>query len=143
MAVRTDITVDWNSSPRIIEVDIASSSVFLQDLYDTLVQLEYFPSPGVDVYSEPSLFFHDQTTGKQQLPSGNLNAITLALQNARLKFADRLGPSWVTCLITGGNLLAFEEDGTPLDAIEPAAYVTVDRASASEATLLDNYGRIK
>lgn len=83
MAFRSDITIDWTRSPRIITVLAPSTSLTIQDLYDTLRQNED------DVYNTP----YDEIVsagGKEDLEGGAFVAVTLSLLNALLRFEARL-----------------------------------------------------
>lgn len=131
MAVRTDVTVDWSVSPRIITVASPSTEITIQDLVDTCRSLED------DLYnmSFPHLI---DAAGKEPLGGGTLVGITATLLDAKVKFEDRPGPTYVVCDISGGNLVAYD---TVLDSffnpVEPSAYVTVTKTSSSSATLQD------
>lgn len=134
MTVRNDISVDFNVSPRIITVAAPSTEITIQDLHDTLRTIED------DVWN---MSFRKliNSFGKQPLGGGVLVGITSELQNAKLKFADRSGPSWIICTISGGNLVAVDADGVEMDPVEPSAYVNVVRASSSSATLINDLSK--
>jgi hypothetical protein len=92
MAERTDITVDWAESPRLIEVADPSAEVVLQDLHDTLradTGVDYAESD-LDNLDEPYLI---DSAGKEALGGGVLVGITSTLQNAQLAFESRLTPT--------------------------------------------------
>jgi hypothetical protein len=40
MAVRTDLSVDWEASPRIITIADTSTNITIQDLHDTVTSIE-------------------------------------------------------------------------------------------------------
>lgn len=130
MAVRTDIySIDWNQSPRIINIDISITEANAQDLYDTCKFLEQLPS-GMD---------EDQICdagGWEPLGGGKFVGITVSLFNARYKFADRTGPEWVICNMAGGNVVGFEDQTkqATLYPREPSSFVSADRTASSAAT---------
>ena len=98
MAFRADIRIDWTTSPRIITVAAPSTSLLIQDLVDTLRTLEaYF-----DNLDNTHIL---DAAGKQPLGT-LLNPITVKLRDALLSFEARLGPAWVNCVVTSGNLVA-------------------------------------
>mgnify|MGYP001828987768 CR=1 FL=1 len=131
MTIRTDVTVDWSLSPRIITVLAPSTAINIQDLHDTLVELEGRWS-GID---EPRIV---STAGKEFLAVGVSVGLTMTLLNAKLAFEARPGPSFVQCNVDGGNLVAVDVDGTtPIDPIQTTAYTQVVKTSSSSATLLD------
>ena len=130
MAIRTDIfSVDWSVSPRLIWIDIAQTEVSAQDLYDTCKHLEALPS-GMD---EPPLC---DAGGWEPLGLGVFVGITVSLFNALYAFADRPGPEWVICNMTGGNVAGFEDDTREVEIYPryPTAYVSADRTASSSAT---------
>lgn len=132
MAIRTDIySIDWSVSPRIINIDISITEANAQDLYDTCKHLEALPN-GID---EEAIC---DAGGWEPLDeAGNFVVITVSLYNAKYKFADRPGPDWVICNMSGGNIVAFT-DNTKTTVIyprEPSSYVSADRSSSSSGTL--------
>jgi len=75
--------------------------------------------------------------GKEPLGGGVSVGITATLQNAVVAFEGRPGPDWVLCTISGGNLVAVDENDAEIDPRQPTAFVTIDRTSSSSATLAD------
>lgn len=82
MAFRTDVSVDWSTSPRIITVAAPSTEITIQDLVDTCRELEQQS--------------HNMTyarlisaAGKESLGGGVLVGITATLQNAVVAFEVR------------------------------------------------------
>ena len=86
MAVRTDLTVDWDISPRIIRVAAPSTELTLQDLLDTVRDLE----DEIRGMAEPRLIDAD---GKAEVGTGRLTGITATLQNAQVQFEGRTTPA--------------------------------------------------
>ena len=84
MTIRTDVTVDWEKSPRLIEVAAPSTSLNAQDASDTLRSLEHKPNPGFDVFSHDYIVEAD---GKNPLPGGDEVGITLTYQDGQIAFA--------------------------------------------------------
>ena len=56
--------------------------------------------------------------------------------NWKLKFEDRPGPDWVDCSVTGGNLVAVDGAGQPMNPIHPSTYVTVTVVKAVSAAIV-------
>ena len=136
MAIRTDIyTIDWDSSPRIIWIDISVTIGNVQDLYDTIKYYEAVTT-GMD---DDRL---GDAGGKEEIDSdaGVSNTITVSLFNTVYAFADRPGPSWVVCNMKGGNIVAFTDEtrATPLYPRKPTAYVSADRSASSSGTLIES-----
>lgn len=90
MSVRTDVTVNFNLSPRIITVAAPSTEITQQDLLDTLRDIEDSLPAGM---SYAKLI---DASGKEDLGGGTLVGITTQLQNAQVYFAAR-----TTALDTG------------------------------------------
>ena len=88
MAVRSDITVNWNLSPRVITVQAPSTEVTIQDLHDTLRDLEDEPLE-MTYGSTASTGSIIETAGKESLGGGVSVGLTATLRNARLAFEAR------------------------------------------------------
>lgn len=82
MTVRSDIVVDFTVSPRIVTVLSPSTEITIQDLHDTLREIED------DIWNlkEPRLV---DSAGKEALGGGVLVGITSELQDAQLAFEAR------------------------------------------------------
>ena len=125
--MRNDIVIDWNESYRIIEVVGSSTTLNLQDLYDTL-RYEAAQTSAMD---------NDEIvegSGKEALSTTTSVGLTVKLLNARVKFEDKLVPT--ICIIEGGNLVAVDEYGVSMSPVEFSYNVIIDRASSSSATLV-------
>jgi hypothetical protein len=129
MTIRTDISVDWEASPRVITIAEPSTEITLQDLVDTCRYLEN----DMDSMDDPPLI---AAAGKEALGGGVSVAITASLQNAVLAFEARPGPTWTICNVRGGNLVAVDSLGDPLFPIKSTAFVQVVMAASSSATLV-------
>lgn len=128
MAIRTDFTYDMESSPRIITVAAPSTEVTIQDLHDTIVSFE----DSIEGGQYPRLI---QSSGKEDLGGGVLVGVTSTLQNAKLAFEARGGPAYTQCRVSGGNIVAVDDVGATIPAIEPTAFTQVIIANSSSATL--------
>lgn len=129
MTIRTDVSIDWDSSPRVLTVLSPSDEITIQDLVDTLRNFEDSPDGiGFDRLVDAA--------GKEFLGGTTYVGITATLQNCVIAFQARGGPSWVLCTISGGNLVAVDSVGSNIDPRTPTAYVSVDRAASSSATIL-------
>jgi len=131
MTYRSDVTIDWSVSPRIIEVASPSTEITIQDLYDTLRTLE---AAAVSIDDSEIV----SGAGKENLGGGVLVGLTITLLNAQLSFEARIGPSFTLCKVSGGNLVAVDSVGADMDAIYPTDYVTVSLALSSSATLIQS-----
>jgi hypothetical protein len=98
MAVRDDVNVNFNTSPRIITIAAPSTSITLQDLVDTLRQIE------ADQMSMDDAHLID-ASGKEDLTGGVFVGITGELQNAQLQFEGRLTS------VTSGTVTTTDTDG--------------------------------
>lgn len=131
MAFRDDVTVQWNLSPRIIRVAAPSTEISLQDLHDTLAELEAHPENMV----YPRII---ESTGKQTLGAGVFVGITSTLLDARLAFEAR---KQVT---SSGTITTSDVDGRTLidvsasfitDGVQPGAWI-VNRTDNSRCSVL-------
>ena len=132
MSFRSDITVDWAQSPRIIRVAAPSTEVVIQDLHDTLRRKEAQPWEGLPF---PKII---DTFGKQELGGGVLVGLTAVLYNARLSFESRrtsIETGTITTPDANGITLI---DSTALfitSGVMPGAWV-VNMTDGSVATVL-------
>lgn len=134
MAIRNDLTVTWSASPRIITVDAPSTSITIQDLYDSCKFLEATQG-GMD---DPVLI---DAAGKESLGGGVFVGLTATLQNALLAFEARPGANYVQCEVSGGNLVAIDDLGTYQDTpIQPTSFTQVVTTNSSSATLITGEG---
>ena len=125
--------VNWAASPRIITIAASEAglTVTAQDLVDTLRQIE----------DEPENLAYDHlldAAGKQVLGVGVAVGITVILQNAKIKFADRSPPTYVQCSVTGGNLVAVDANGASMSPIEPSAYTQVMTQASTSPSIAEN-----
>ena len=132
MTIRSDITVNWDVSPRVITVASGSSEITIQDLHDTCRYLE----------SQQNAVDNDyliDSAGKEFLGGTTYVGLTATLNNAVLAFEARPGPEWVLCQILGGNLVAIDNAEPPnnIDPRKPTAYTSVDRTASASATLTE------
>lgn len=134
MTIRSDLTIDWEVSPRIITVASGSNTISIQDLIDTCMYECALPANmDDDILLESS--------GKEYLVAdGSVKVgLTVTLNNAQIAFEARPGPDWVLCIIDGGNVVAVEDiyaqPRVYFDPRKPTAYVSVDRTASSSATL--------
>ena len=74
-----------------------------------------------------------EAAGKQVLSATSQVGVTLTLKNWKIFFGDRGSP--IVCSITGGNLVAVDENGYPMSPIEPSDNVTVMVSQSSSATI--------
>ena len=130
MTIRNDISIDWNVSPRIIQVaknGVESTKLTVQDLYDTL-RNKSASNEGID---KPEIV---DGSGKEDLGSGTSVGLTIKLFNSKVKFEDRTSPT--ECEIYGGNLVAVDGNGYSMSPIQYATNVTVSYAKSSSSTLM-------
>lgn len=130
MSVIAGVTVDFIANPRVITIPAPLLEVSIQDLHDTVRNLEDEPSS----MQYPHLI---DSAGKEDLGSGKAVGITATLQNARLAFEARLGPAFEQCIVTGGNLVAKDENGDTINPVEPTSFTQVVIEKSSSPTSLD------
>lgn len=128
MTVRTDLIVDWSLSPRVITVEAPSTEITIQDLHHTCRWLEAEP---VAMDNKPLI----DSSGLEALGGGTSVGITSTLQNALVAFEARPGLSYIQCSISGGNVVAIDNDGTYFKTpIHPTAFTQVVITASSSAT---------
>lgn len=99
MAVRTDITIDYSSSPRVIALPATVTAITVEDLIDTLEYNYAFNTSEAKTHTI--------------LPTvGALVGNTLLLHNTVVEFRGHTGPDTQQCIIQGGQLVA--ETGLPI-----------------------------
>lgn len=136
MSVRTDVTVDWNVNPRIIEVASPSTTISCQDLVDTLRSQEWW----LVNLRYPKLLA-ELTSGKVGLGTGGkLTGITCVLEDALLQFEARGGPSYEQCQVTDGNFAAIDDMGVNVNPVSPTAFTQVVIELDTSAALIPNSG---
>lgn len=129
MAVRGDIWVDWDVSPRVIWIQSPSVELTIQDLVDTCRELEADPI-------NMAYDFLISAAGKDTLAVGVVVGITATLQNAVVAFENRPGPAFVRCVVRDGNLLAIDALGDPLEPIKVTDYTQVKVILSASATIV-------
>ena len=131
MAIRNDITFNWESSPRQITVDAPSIEFTMQDILDTLRHNEALDT-NID---NPSIVIG---SGKVVLDDqGNAVGLTVQLINATIGFEVRSGPTWIECNLLGGNLSGLEADESTVTTIvtHNNPYVNINKTSSVSATI--------
>lgn len=99
MSIRTDVTINWELSPRLIEIAEGSIELTAQDSADTLRSLEHIPNPGFDVFSHDYIL---EAAGKDDLGGGTSVGITLTYQDGQVAFA-RTGSRGTGTVTTGST----------------------------------------
>lgn len=102
---------------------------------DTSLDIQYLVNQTRDTEDElwPAMPYSKilDAFGKQALGGGTFVGITvMLLGNWKIRFEARPGPDTVSCIVSGGNLVA--ESGNP---IAPSAYTTVSLAQSSSPTI--------
>jgi len=129
MAIRSDFSINFDVSPRIITVASPSIEVTVQDLHDTCRSLE----SDATAMDNPSLI---SSSGLEQLGGGVKVGLTATLQNTLLAFEARSGPSYTQCSVSGGNVIAIDDIGAVFTTpISPTAFTQVVVTASSSATL--------
>jgi len=131
MAIRSDVTVDWNVSPRIITVLAPSVTITLQDLHDTLIDFE--DEPAAMTY-EPLI----RSEGKADLGGGVLTGITSTLLNSKLAFEARktfVSTGTATTTDATGKILTDSGATFIADGVEPGAWI-INQTTGEIASVL-------
>lgn len=125
--IRSDISVDWAASPRIVVVTSSADNISIQDFYDTLRNI----AAKEEAIDEDEIV---DAGGKE----GGLVAVTMMLYNALIKFKNTGIPR--TCRVSGGNLFAVDVNGNDMFPIAYNDNVTVGYAQSTSASLIQGSG---
>jgi len=107
-------------------VDAPSVFLDIQDLIDTVRDWEDDPIN----MSEPQMI---DAAGKDDLGAGLLVRVTAILLDAKVAFEALGGPSYTICRIEGGNLVALDTAGSPIDPVQTTAFTQVLRTATSSS----------
>ena len=119
-------TFSFNKITRVITISLPDTEVTIQQLLNAIRDWE-------DELGNMEVARVTDASGKEDLGGGLSVGITLKLLNWKVKFADRSGPAYIDCQVSGGNLVALDANNQPMNPIQPAAYVTVIVAKAVSA----------
>jgi len=123
------MTLLFNRASKIIEIPIADNEVYIQTLVNEIRDYE-------DELSVIDLKQMLNAYGKQPLGGGVTVGITAELLDGwKIKFADRPGPDYIQCSVSGGNLIAYDENGYQQFPIAPSNYVFASITASSSATI--------
>jgi hypothetical protein len=125
-------TFDFRPIDKVVFVELPDSTVSVQEVYDSCV--EWLAAPeNLDTSNFVS------AEGKADLGGGEQTGVTLIFfDDWRLQFADRGGPSWENCYVTGGNFVATNIYGN--DPIKPGAYVNTQIRQSQSPTIVEVAG---
>ena len=99
MAINSSLSINYNTSPRLVNVASPEVELTCQDLYDTLQYLQ----AGLGGMDEPPIVL---ASGKEELGGGVRVGLTVTLLDALVQFDARTEPT--TCKVDGGNLVSFD-----------------------------------
>lgn len=128
--IRGDITVNWDTSPRIVLVSAPSTDLVIQDLVDTIRSMEAEQQNMI----YPSLL---AATGKDALGTDIYTGITATLQNAQIGFDGRAATAPALCNISGGNLIAVDANGDFLDELYFTPNVNIRNQMSTSPALVE------
>jgi hypothetical protein len=146
VSFRSDITVDWTQSPRIITVAAPSTELTIQDLHDTLRVLSEQPWEGL---AYPKII---NTFGKQDLGGGVAVGLTSVLLDAVLAFEARRASTTEGTITTGDTAgITLTDTGADFvsDGVVPGAWIfnktdgskcSVRRVVSANVLLTDGLG---
>ena len=132
MALIENVTMAW-TSPRIITIPDTVASITLEDLNDTLQDIE-------DSETGIARSTLREASGKTDLGGDLIVGLTIKLLNLKVKFANRSSPT--VCKITGGNLCAVDANGQSMYPIEYSTNVSPGYSSSVSATIIGGIGVI-
>lgn len=133
MAEITGVTIDFASSPRIVNIPDSAGDVTIQDVIDTLSAKQ--AEPNNLVY--PGLMVNADTAGKQTLSTTKKVGLTLTLNNAQLKFPDQAGPAYVIKRVIDGNIVAVDDAGNPIEPLASSDFTNWKTEADTSAALVE------
>lgn len=133
MAVLSSIWVNWDVSPRVIWVTAPIDNILVQDILDTCRSLEAEQSN----ITNAALV---SASGKGSLGYGVYEGISITLLNTVIAFEDRPGPDFTQCVVSGGNIIAFDSVGNNLLPIQTTAYTQVVVLASIATTIMSSSG---
>ena len=95
-------TFTFDEINKLIIVDSPATTVTCQEIVNATRDW----SANLNNIDVPTFLF---AAGKEDLGDGVYVGITITLVEWKLKFADRPGPDWVFCEITGGNIVGEDQ----------------------------------
>lgn len=134
MATIPGVWVTWATTPRIIYIPAPLTEITIEDLHDTVVELEA---------TETGMCFPHlhATSGNDELPRGRRTGYAMKLIDALLAFEPRTGPAWTLCAAVGGDLFAVNRAGQILGSpLYPTAYVYATYEQSTSASLISGTG---
>lgn len=140
MAVRTDIEINWDTSPRIITVLSASTEVTVQDIVDTAREAEdELVNMDNAVLVDPV-----NTGGKQDLGDGVQVDISCQLNDAQISFQNRAGTvlesgsiTTATAQSTSGTIALIDSGAYFLTSGSSRQDIVINWTDRSICTILD------
>jgi len=121
-------TLTFDRDIKVMTVSLPDTSITCQEIYDQCRDYE-------DNQTNLDILTLVTGAGKDDLGGGESVGITITLINDwRLAFAARPGPTWVSCTVFGGNLVAVNAYSN--NPVYPTAYTQVQiRQSTSPSAI--------
>jgi len=119
--------LEFDKVNRIIEVKAPDTEIDVQELINKIREWE------ADI-NNMEVAQVAEAAGKADLGGGRFTVITLKLLNWKLKREAEATP--LTFSVTGGNFIAVDALGNPMNPFEPSTNISYDRASATTGALI-------
>jgi len=113
----------------VIELADPSTPLTIQDLVDTLRDWE---AQALNM-NEPKIM---DAAGKDDIGGGKEVEVTVTLLDAVVQFEARSGPSYVQCMVDGGNLTALDTAGNAIDPIQSTVFTQTVRTNVSSSVAI-------
>ena len=124
-------TISFNPTTKIATVLVPDTSITIQSLYNQFVAYE---SRAHEMVFAKTIL----AGGKFDYGTGDVTVISVRLLDWKLAFAARPGPTWVECVVTGGNLSAVDDLDVGVSPIQGTDFVTVQYAQATTGALIQD-----
>ena len=132
-------TLTFDKDTNIMEVSLPDTEITIQEIVNQVRNFEDNTAP--DNTGGMDIPFILSAGGKEPLTSTTWVGITITLIDWTIKFADRAGPSWISCNIVGGNIVAYDTGTSDyVIPITPATYVNTNITASSSATIAEGTG---
>ena len=135
MAVRGDLTVDYTVSPRVATIAAPSTTVTIQDMYDTLA------TEHARAYNSTYTVLI-KAAGKDDLGGGKRVGITATLLNSKIAFEARPGPTYIQCSVTDGNLVAVDASDVSMTSVQVTAFTQIVVEKSTSPSLVKAGGLV-
>lgn len=138
MSVITGATVDFTDysapgTPRLLNVPDAWGDATVQDIWDTLSEIESDLSNLI--YKK--LIDRPKSGGKNTLSATKKVGISMVQNNVQIKFPDQPGPGWVIKRVIDGNATAQDHNEVEMEALANSDFTNWKNEADTSAAIVE------